>query len=325
MKKVIFAALVLVAGLWSCSSDDNEGPDNVPDGFVKVEIGSESKGLKSIIIPGGGTSWDVIDEVKIIDADGAPRTFTYGASGTSPSAKFNGMLLANQGEKIYRAYHAPKKSKCTLESGHILIVEREDLDITEDGVNYNSALFGSYCPMVAFPVKFDAQSKDPKLFSFSHLTNMIEARVTLRETEEKEFLDKRFDRVVFELKANGSKPFYTKIKFDMKLLQVGNNAEHLDDCIINKGDKSTNTDFMSTTMNMKERTIRELMNEYDIKGFPIPIFALPTDDPFDYTATIYFYLGETIQLKMEGSEHSTGLKPVGLNTLPFDHEEIVRE
>jgi len=325
MKKVIFIALVLSIGLWSCSQNDE--PGDAPDDYVDVTIGLETKGLKSIIEPGGTTTWNVNDEVRIVDIDGVPRKFAYGGETAQRSAEFKGTLRSGQGKNIYKAYHAPEKSKVELERGHILVVEREDLDITEDGVNYNSALFGSYCPMVAVPIEFDAENTDEsKVFQFHHLTTMIEGRISLRETEDAEFLNKKFDRVEFEVRAIESKPFYTKIKFDMDLLKVDDDADDLDECIIDGDDESVKTDIMSTTMNMKERTIKELMREYaGLKSFPIPIFALPTEDDFRYTATVCFYYGETVQLKMQGSQNATGLNPVGLNVLDFDYKKIVRE
>lgn len=333
MRKILFAVLVLAVGVYSCSQNDEN--ENVSDELVEVKVGSESKKMidpeskntKSIIEPGGTTTWNIGDQVKIIDVDGVDRTFTHEGKNATQSAEFNGLLRAGQGKRIYKAFHAPTKSDCKLETGHILVVKREDLDITEDGVNYNSALFGSYCPMVAIPLNFDAEDPDDsKLFQFHHLTSMIEARVSLRDPEDNEFLDKTFNRVVFELKARGSKPFYTEIKFDFDLLNIGDQVQDFDECIVNKSDASVKTDFMSTTMNMEERTIRELMGEYaSLKSFPIPIFALPTDDPFDYTATVYFYLGNKIQLKMEGNKDgATGLNPVGLNVLVFDYKKIVQ-
>ncbi|GAB6122632.1 hypothetical protein [Dysgonomonas termitidis] len=324
MKKVIFVALILIINLWSCSQSDET--ETTSDDYVNVTIGSESRSLKSIIEPGGTTTWNIDDEVKIIDVDGAPRTFTYGGTTAQRSAEFKGTLKAGQGKKIYRAYHVSTKSNCVLQDGHILAVERENLNITEDLLNLSSAYFGTYCPMIAIPVEFNAENPDdPKLFQFHHLTSMIEARVSLRETEDEEFLNKICDKVVFEIKAVNSKPFYTKVEFDLNLLGTNSNVEDLNECIINMDDESGKVDFMSTTVNINERTIRELMQENaGLKSFPIPIFAFPTNDSFEYIATVYFYYQENIQLQMEGSQVATGLNPVGLNVLGFDYKKIVR-
>lgn len=331
MKKVIFVIFVLAAGLCSCSqSDDNNS--NEPD-FVDVTIGTDSGDLtgksgaksKSIVEPGGTTSWNLNDKVNVVDVDGSVRTFTYADETPKSSAKFAGKLLGNQGKSVYKAFHAPEKSKVELESGHILVIEREDLDITESGIVNNSALFGSYCPMISIPIEFNAgSSQDNKAFRFYHLASMIEGRVTLRENEEMQYLDKLFDKVTFEVQAKNSTPFYKKVELDMNKLTTNSKIEDINECFINQNDPSAKTDYMYTIMNMNVRTIRELMQEYESLGsFPIPIFALPTGDGFDYTATICFYHGATLQLKMQGSATATRLNPMGLNVLDFDYEKIV--
>lgn len=331
MKKVIFVVFILLTGFWSCSqSDDN---NNVPDDYVNVvigtesgEIGNESSRPKSIIEPGGTTSWNIKDTVCVVDVDGVIQKFVYADETPKTSAKFTGKLRSRQGSRLYRAYHVPEKSKVTLRDAHILTIERENLDITESGIMYNSVLFGSYCPMVGIPVEFDADNiNGTKPFQFYHLTTMIEGRVSLREDKDIEFLDKLFDKVTFEVQATNSTPFYTKIEVDLNKLNADSKVENLNECFLNLNELSGKTNYMYTTMNMRERTIRELMKEYESLGsFPIPIFALPTADSFEYTATITFYSGNTLQLKMQGSAEASRLNPVGLNVLNFDHDKIIR-
>jgi len=331
MKKVIFTACALAIGLWSCSSDNN---DTVPsDKYVDVKIGGESGGLiitesggiKSIVSPGGATSWNMADQVRVLDVDGSAQLFTYAAETPKSSAEFNGRLKGGQGNQVYRAYHSSTKSNMSLKDGHILVVERQDMEITEDGATNNSILFGSYCPMVAIPFEFDVENnKGSKLVQFYHLGTMIEGRVTLRDPQDSEHFDKLFDKIVFEVKAIASKPFYSKIEFDMNKLTTSSTVEHLDDCITNRNDNTVKTGVMTTTMNMQDRTIGDLMNEYKLFGyFAIPIFALSTDDAFDYSASVTFYYKGNPTLKLEGSAEATGLNPAGLNILNFDYKKIV--
>ncbi len=324
MKKVIFAALTLAIGLWSCSqSEENEKTDNTSDGYVNVTIGTESGSLKSIVAPGGATSWNLADQVKILDVDGVEQLFSYAAETPKSSAQFSGRLKSGQGKQVYRAYHVPKKSKVTLKNGHILVVGRENIEITEDKATSNSALFGLYCPMVATPFEFDAENtKDSKLAQFYHLGTMIEGRVSLRTPQDSKHLDKMFDKIVYEVKAIGSYPFYTEIELDLNKLTTSSLVEDLNDCII--PNKAVKTDLMSTTINMQARSIRSLMEEYKLLGsYAIPIFALPTEEGFNYTATICFYNQGKEQLKLQGSGVATRLNPAGLNILNFDYKKIV--
>lgn len=323
MKKVIFATLTLAIGLWSCSQD--EEIDKTSDGYVDVTIGTQSGSLRSIVAPGGATSWNLPDKVKVLDVDGVEQVFSYAAETPKSSAQFAGRLKSGQGKQIYHAYHTPEKSKMTLKDGHILIVGRENAEITEDKETINSILFGAYCPMVATPFEFDAENtKDPKLVQFYHLGTMIEGRVSLRNPQDSEFLDRTFDKIVFEVKAIGSEPFYTEIQLDLNKLTTSSSVEDLNECIVNSNDKTVKTNFMSTTMNMHTRSIRNLMEEHKLLGsFAIPIFALPTEDSFNYTATISFYNQDKLQLKLEGSNTATKLNPAGLNILNFDYKKIV--
>lgn len=323
MKKVIFATLTLAIGLWSCSQDDEIAKTS--DGYVDVTIGSQSGSLRSIVAPGGATSWNLPDQVKVLDVDGVEQVFSYTAETPKSSAEFAGRLKAGQGKQVYYAYHTSKKSTTTLKDGHILVVGRENAEITEDKDITNSILFGSYCPMVAIPFEFDAEhTKNPKLVQFYHLGTMIEGRVSLRNPQDSEFLDRVFDKIVFEIKAIGSEPFYTEIQLDLNKLPTSSSVENLNDCIIDSNDKTVKTNFMSTTMNMNTRSVRDLMEESKSLGsFAIPIFALPTEDSFNYTATISFYNQDKLQLKLEGSSTATKLNPAGLNILNFDYKKIV--
>lgn len=324
MKKGLFIALVLSAGLWSCSQNDES--NDTPDKYVNVTIGTESGEVKekSIIEPGGTTSWDVNDVVKIIDTDGILQPFIYADQTPKSSAKFTGKLLSDQGAQVYKAFYTPENSKVTLKDGRYLHIEREDITIIESGIQNNSAVFGSYCPMVALPVQFDASDTSAsKPFLFYHLMNMIEARISLRESDDRVHLEKLFDKVIFELKADGSQPFYKAIEVDLDLLNVNSKVEDLNECIVNYR-SSDMTDYMYTVMNMQERKIGDLKKEYESLGsFPIPIFSLPTNLSFDYTATVSFYHKDVLQLKLQGSAQASRLNPVGLNVLDFDHNKIV--
>lgn len=323
MKKVILITCALAIGLWSCSdSNETDKPSN--DGYVDVTIGSESKELKTIIGPGGGTSWNIDDQVRIIDTDGVEQLFSYASETPQTSAKFTGKLKSGQGMKVYRAYHKPANVNMTLESGHILVVERNDINISENGTP-NTQLYGSYGPMIAMPVEFDAESTDSKSVQFHHLSSLIEARVTLRESDDSDYLSKMVDSVVFRVEAMDSEPFYKRVKLDLDQLTTASTIENLDDCITNWNDSNTpKTGVMTTTIKMAERTIRELMSKYgELSHYPIQIYALPTLDPFEYEATVCFYYQGTVMLKMQGSNSATGLNPAGLNTLSFDHDKIV--
>jgi len=327
MKKVVFAALALTIGLWSCSQDD-ENKGSTPDGYVDVSLGTESGELKSIVTPGGATSWNMGDELKVLDIDGTVQTFNYDEATAKSSAKFKGTLKAATGTNVYRAYHAPENCNTTLENGNILVVKRTDVSISEDGVNANSETFGKHCPMVAIPFELDVNNQGAtESIRFYHLGTMIEARVTLKEPEYSVYSGKYFDNVVFELESSsGTAPFYTETKLDLSQLTTSHMAEHLDDYITNFGDTSVKTNKMSTKMDMSQnrRTIGDLLEEYKTLGsFPIPIFALPTNDNFTFTGTVTFYDGNTVQLKMQGTSTGTSLKPTGLNVLNFDHEQIV--
>lgn len=338
MKKLVFIVGILAIGLWSCSSDDDNNGITPPDGneYVNVTIGNtsidpeNSDGKKSIVSPGGTTSWNTTDNVMIIDVDGSAQEFTYGASSPMSSANFEGKLKAGRGKQTYRAYHIPQKSKVVLGAGNVLTVNRTDIEINEDGVNFNSALFGSYCPMVAIPVQFDANvADDRKLFTFYHITNMIEGRVALHIDKSKDAVLKVVDKVTFEVKAtDGTKPFYNEIQFDMNVLKTNSKAEDLDDCITPTSPVVA-TDHMITTMNLAAsnslggpRTVKDLMEEYKAGYFPIPIFALPTPKSFAYTATVSFYLNGVLQLQLEGSQIAARLNPAGLNDLNFDDKKI---
>ncbi|MBK5721500.1 hypothetical protein JGH11_11515 [Dysgonomonas sp. Marseille-P4677] len=321
MKKVIFAALVLIIGLWSCSGSDEI--ETSSDGYVNVTIGTQSGNPKSIVAPGGATSWNIDDQVRILDVDGVDQLFSYAAETPKSSAEFTGRLKSGQGNQVYRAYYIPKKAETTLKNGHILVIERDNLVITEDGITNNSAIFGSYCPMVAMPFKFDAEDKTAsKLVQFYHLASMIEGRVSLRNPQDLEYLNRIINRVVFVVEAIGSTPFYKKIEFDLNLLSPTSSVEDLNECILGVGEK---TNIISTTMNMQERTIKDLMDEYKLLGsFAIPIFAHPTEDAFNYKASICFYdLAGVLQLKLEGSASASKLNPAGLNILNFDYKKIV--
>lgn len=324
MKKVVFAALALTLGFSSCSQDDDNKSGT--DGYVDVKLGTDSGVLKSIVTPGGATSWDVNDKLNIVDIDATVQTFTYNESTPKSSAKFSGKLKATTGTNVYKAYYAPQNSQTSLESGKILVVKRKNVDITSGSSADHSAQFGTYCPMVAIPFELDLQNQEATLINFHHLACMIEARVSLRDILDQVYLDKNCDKVVFELKAlNNAKPFYDEIKIDMSQLNTTDSAEHLDDCITNFGDTSVKTDFMSSTMNLStSRTISYLVREYSaLQSFPIAILALPTDDNFDFTATVTFYEGSNVQLKMQGSSTASKLKPTGLNVLNFDYKKIV--
>lgn len=323
MKKVLFAALALVFGFWSCTQNEDPNPNS--DGYVNVKISSKTQdnGLRSIVTPDGATSWNVGDKVVVIDADNTQQLFSYTSPTPKSSGEFNGRLKSGQGSQIYRAFHAPKNCGCKLEENNILVLHRDHLTITDKGIDENSILFGTYCPMIAIPLEFNAENEDDKkTFQFYHLNSMIEARVTLRDVEDAAYLSKLFDEVVFEVRAIGSKPFFTKIEVDMDLFKVDSQIEDLDECIISGNDESNKTDQMYTIKIMQEQTIRDLMDEYDTY-YPIPIFALPTEDDFNYSATVIFkYKGEP-QLKMSGTGVSTGLNPAGLNILNFDYKKIV--
>lgn len=328
MKKLIFATCALAIGLWSCSSnDDTEIPS---DGYVNVTLGIQSEGAqssvpKSIVGAGGVTSWNTIDKVKIIDVDGAEQLFTYASETPKSSAQFAGKLKTGQGKKIYKAYHIPEKSNVTLKNGHFLDIERKNIEITGyDGMTSIAAIYGTYCPMVAVPFEFNADDKkETKVAQFYHLGTMIEARVTLRETEDSEYLEKFVDKIVYEVKATNSKPFNTKIEFDLDKLTTSSSVLDLIKCIEYPTSDTEKTDNMVTTITMVDRSIKDLMDEYkSLKFFPVPIFALPTKDKFKYTATISFYHQGAVQLKMEGNSEATGLNPVGLNILNFDYKKI---
>ncbi len=329
MRKVLFATLVLMIGLWSCSQNDEN--ENVSDGYVNVTIGSESGRLKSYVAPGGITSWNVNDTVVMLCPDGDLQKFYYIEETAKSSALFKGMLKTGQGKQVYKPFHAPTRSHTTLKDGHILVTIREDIILDEQGEDYNSTVFGSYCPMVGIPVKFDANnSDDPKSFQFYHLSNMILAKVSLRPNGDREILEKTFDHIKFEVKATGTKPFYSTIELDMDMLTTCSKLEDLDEYIINRNDTSVKTDHMYTIMNFKERgdnfTIEDLLKEYSSLGsFPIPIIALPTEDGFDYIASVSFYKGEELKVKFQGGGTATGLKPAGLNNLDFDYKKLVTE
>jgi hypothetical protein len=329
MKKVLFAILVLMIGLWSCSQ--NEGNENVSDGYVDVTIGTESGRLKSYVAPGGITSWNIYDTVVMLCPDGDLQKFYYMEETAKSSALFKGMLKTGQGKQVYKPFHAPTRSHTRLKDGHILVTTREDIVLDEQGEDYNSTVFGSYCPMVAIPLRFDANnSDDSKSFQFYHLSNMILAKVSLRPNADQEILSQTFDNIKFEVQAKGSKPFYSTIELDMNMLTTDSKLEDLDEYIINLNDTSVKTDHMYTIMNFKERgdnfTIEDLLKEYSSLGsFPIPIIALPTEDSFNYIASVSFCKGEVVKVKFQGEGTASGLSPAGLNNLNFDYKKLVTE
>lgn len=326
MKKILFVILVLAAGFWSCSSDDEKGGDL---GYVNVTIDSESGKLKSHVQPGGQTIWNENDKVIMIDADGSLQEFSYSEETAKSSGKFSGMLKSGQGKQVYKTFHAPERSRTTLQ-GNTLVVERGAIDLDAKEESYNSSIFGSYCPMVAIPIEFDANNADDtKSYQFYHLTTMIMGKLSLRPVDT-EIRSKVFDNVRFEVFAlNGKKPFYTTIKLDMDMLTTTSGLKDLSSYIVNKADESVKIDHMITTMNFKDRedfTVDDLLTEYsDMGGFPIPIIALPTDDNFNYKASMSFYKGEELVLKFEGEGEGTakGLAPAGLNILNFDRHKLV--
>lgn len=329
MKKVIFATCALAIGLWSCSSSDDTVTPPVtppsPNGYVDVTIGVESDGLKSIVGAGGATSWDITDKVKIMDVDGVEEVFNYAATAPQSSAQFSGKLKAGQGKQTYNAYHVAENANTFLRNGSILVTERKDLEVTDNGTTVLSAIFGTYCPMVATPFQFDANDKNAKkVAQFYHLGTMIEARVTLRSTEDSQYLNKTVDKIVFQVKATGSKPFNTKMELDLSKLTTTSNILDLKGSILPSDPSAAKTDLMSTTINMPEKTIKSLIDNSGLKFLPVPIFALPTTDKFNYTATITFFYKGAEQLKMEGSSKSEaeGLNPGGLNILDFAYDKI---
>lgn len=326
MKKILFIILVLGIGLWSCSDNDEIG--NSPDDYTDVIIKNGSKGLKSVVGPGGATSWNMDDEVKILDVGGIAQTFTNTGETQTSTAEFKGKLRAKQGTQLYKAYYAPKNCQVTLKDGHTLSIERKELNIEEGGVEYNSELIGTYCPMVSLPTKFDAEiEEDNKSFQFYHVTTMIEGRVTLRRVADAVYRDKMMDFITFEIKATDSTPFNQKVEFDLNQLTESSIIEDFDTYIVPVNDPTAKTDTMATTFKFTTaRTIGTLIDQYNASVgnyFPIPIFALPTEESFDYTAIIRFYYEGQLQLEMKGSATAEELNPFGLSILNFDHNKIV--
>ena len=328
MRKIIFVMLVLATGFWSCSQNDEKGGDL---GYVDVTIGSKSGQLKSYVAPGGQTSWNVGDDVMVMAEDGDIQKFSYLEETPKSSALFKGMLKSGQGTQVYKAFHAPERSRTTLEEGNILVIERAAIVLDAKDEDYNSTVFGSYCPMVAIPIEFDANNADhSKNFQFYHMTTMIMGKLALRASDT-ELRSKVFDNIRFEVFAlDGKKPFYTTVKLDMNQLTTTSKLEDLDEYIVNKKDKDGKIDHMITTMNFKDRenfTIDDLLREYNSQGgFPIPIIALPTDDCFKFDASISFYKGEELVVKFyRGGGNGSGLGPAGLNNLDFDFNHAVPE
>lgn len=337
IKKVIFVVSVLAIGLWSCSQNDDID-DNVSDGdYVDVTVGVNTKGLKSIVYPTGGTSWDLDDYVTILDVDGAEQKFVYSEESAMSSGIFKGKLKSNQGPQEYMAYHIPDNITGELgvnsDNHYTLCVSGStDITITEDGITSNSEWFGKFCPMIAIPARFDAgarkQNTNPKefLLQFHHLTSMIEGRVSFRQEVDEQYMGITFDRIKFEVKATNAVPFYTKAVVDLTKYDADSQIEDLNECILNFGKEEDRVSSLSTTMIMGDRTIGDLLEEYKLSKlefFPIPIFALPTDVPFLYTASITFYDGDELKLKLEGDGDASGLSPAGLNVLNFDYRKVV--
>lgn len=337
IKKVIFVVSVLAIGLWSCSQNDDIDNNVTDSDYVDVAIGVSSKGLKSIVYPTGGTTWGLKDNVIVLDVDGIEQKFDYSEESAMSSGVFKGKLKSNQGMQEYIAYHIPGniKGKLSLnaESHYTLCVSgSSDITITEDGITSNSEWFGKYCPMIAIPGRFDAGTRKANtnqkefLLQFHHLTSMIEGRVSFRPEVDEQYMDITFDRIKFEVKATNVVPFYTKSVVDLTKYDADSQIEDLNDCILNFGEEEGRVNSLSTTMIMGDRTIGDLLEEYKLSKlefFPIPIFALPTEVPFLYTASITFYDGDELKLKLEGDGDASGLSPAGLNVLNFDYRKVV--
>lgn len=324
MKKVIFATLALAVGLWSCSSDDETTPIEKKqvdaDGYVQMNIessGNDSE-LRVMVGIGGSTCWDMGDVVKIIDVDGVPQTFSYAEATAKSNAKFTGKLKAGARVATYRAYHVPANANCQLKGGAVLGLERKDLIVAENGV-INSSLYGSYCPMVALPVDFDAEIAKSTLLQFYHLNSMIEGRLTLREVDDAAIAALEVDSVEFYVEAKNGTPFYQNL--DFKLGDLVNTKEvNLLDCF-DFGSGSNKTGKISTIIKLKDTTIGKLIADSPMSYYAIPLFALPTQDSFDYTACLCFYKDGTKVVHFEGSSTSSGLNPAGLSPLNFDFQK----
>lgn len=328
MKKLVLAMCVLITALYSCS--EGEDGKNLPDGYVDVTIGVESESLesgsgRSIVYPTGSTSWDMYDNVILLD-DGEPQEFSYASETAKNTAVFKGKLTSGRGKQLYRAYHPAKNTPLQLLEDLILKVERgADIIIDAEDQEYNSEQFGKHCPMIAIPREFDVDNgEDNKAFQFVHIATMIVASIQLRKEGDADLKKIALDEVVFTVTAkNGSKPFYNTISIDMK--KPLKSLEDLDNCIMYDDSDDVKINAMSTTMKFaKDYTLGELIEEYKShKGFPIPVFTLPTENNFEYIASVVFKFDDVPQLEFQSTGLGEGLVSAGLNILDFDYQNVV--
>lgn len=299
----------------SCNKDQN-----VNGGLIDVELSSTTPETKTEVTPGGVTRWSMCDKVIIIDADQTPRTFTYASSTATATAKFKGRLLGNQGDTKYYAYFDPQYADCELSDGYYLTVDRNDINISGDNIT-NSALFGQHCPMIGIPRVFDIE--DPtqtKGFQFYHINCLIEASICSIEGDDR-LRDMIFDKAVFEMIATTEeKPFNTKIRVNMDEILGPPKAD------LPYTSTGEMVDRMCSTFSLDSaHKFGDLLEDSDISSFGIPIFALPTNIPFEYQLNVMFYLDDEVVCHLRKNGIATGLKAAGLNVSDFCEEDMVEQ
>lgn len=318
MKKTwMFVMLLSGIGLLSCEKDNSKKEGRLVD----VVVSTSATDTKTEVSSGGLTRWCKGDEVMIVDVNQVPQKFAYTGDNSKATVTFTGKLLGEQGEKTYYAYYGPKNVSYCLNNNYCINIGRSDLDVAEDGL-VNAAFFGQYCPMVAIPVKFDAQSSEGKGFQFHHTNSLIEASITSLPSDGR-LAALLFDKVVFEVRATSQvAPFNTEIQIDMTKITGSPNVS------IPYSEGATKVSVMSSSIQYKDaKTITDKDRKGgDLSTYGVPIFALPTTSEFDCVTTVYFYNGGKLVCTLQKTSKSPvkGLTLSGLNVLDFDEADILQ-
>lgn len=312
----------MVYGVSLASCD--KASDAVPEGtLTDVTIGTSEMAdqhSRTIVTADGVTRWAVGDVVKVVDVDQTPREFAYKGSTTAASGQFKGQLLSGKGLKWYYAYYGSEAVPCPSGGFYCLEIDYADMDL----LNPNSTAYGQYCPMVAIPVKFDADNPVNAGFEFHHVTSLIEASIA-STGKGSEFEGVNFDKVVFELKAVSGSPFNSNINMDMKQIQGKPDVD-----IVYSEATSGKLSTLTTTLSYSSaQNLAALINASDTDCYSIPIYALPTKTTIACFATVTFTLdGKNSYVLEKRGEYGDGgkfggLMPSGLNVLSFNEGDIL--
>lgn len=308
------------------------------DGTVNIALGSDKRefapqeGTRSIVTTGGATDWTTGDQVLIIDNDVERTVRVFDYVSNSSSGNFAGRLQAGLGEQTYYAYHMPAGVSGTLLPDMTLAVAHSgNMDIVMNGVILGK-VYGSYCPMVAEPAIFDAESRSSKKIEFNHINAMFESRIFSDEAGS--LNDVTFNKVVFTLTADSipagsgtpatgwtNTPFNTEVVVNMAGI-VG--RPNLKIPYTETPDTRVNSAHTSITYN-GTKTLNDLYSQ-ESGLYSIPMFLLPTTAAFDSTATLEFFLNDNsvLTLKKHSKSTSKGLMPCGFNEVRFTDENIHR-